>query len=157
MNQSIILGIGTGRCGLKALAKLLNQQPDVLSSYEELPFLPWQVADGERVIKARFARFRSTGHGRILGDMASFYLPYLEIAMAAEPGIRIVCLRRPQEEVVVKYCEWLDQAMPLPTNHWAKKPPPGWHHDPLRTPTFPQYEVQSREVGIRRYWDEYHQ
>ena len=156
MTQSIILGIGTGRCGLRSLTTLLNQQPEVQASYKELPFLTWRVADGERIIKARFARFRNTGRGRILGDVAPFYLPYLEIAIAAEPGIRIVCLRRPREEVVASYCEWLDQTMPLPTDHWAKQPAAGWHHDLVRTPTFPQYDTQSREEGIRRYWDEYY-
>src|SRR5208283_1305352 len=156
MSQSIILGIGTGRCGLRSLTTLLNQQPEVQSSYKELPWLPWRAADGERIIKARLARFRNMGRGKILGDVAPFYLPYLEIAIAAEPGIRIVCLRRPREEVVASYCQWLDQTMPLPTNHWAKQPAAGWHHDPVKTPTFPQYNVQSREEGIRRYWDEYH-
>jgi len=37
-----------------------------------------------------------------------------------------VCLKRPREEVVASFCEWLDQTMPLPTNHWAKQPAPGW-------------------------------
>ena len=73
MTQSIILGIGAGRCGLRSLTTLLNQQPEVQASYRELPFLTWRVADGERIIKARFARFRNTGRGRILGDVAPFY------------------------------------------------------------------------------------
>ena len=42
MNQSIVLGIGTGRCGLRSLAKILNQQPETQSSYEEPPLLPWK-------------------------------------------------------------------------------------------------------------------
>ena len=156
MNQSIVLGIGTGRCGLRSLAKVLNQQAETQSSYEEPPLLPWRFSDGERVIRERFARFRQNGHGRILCDVASFYLPYLEIALAAEPGIRIIAMKRPREEVVVSFCEWLDQAFPLPTNHWAEQPP-GWHHDLLRSRTYPQYETQNREEGIRRYWDEYYQ
>ena len=157
MNQSIVLGIGTGRCGLRSLAKILNQQPETQCSYEEPPLLAWKLADGERVVRERFARFRQNGHGRILCDAASFYLPYLEIAIAAEPDIRVICLRRPREEVVVSFCEWLDRSFPLSTNHWADQPAPGWHHDPLRTRTFPQYETQNREEGIRRYWDEYYQ
>ena len=156
MNQSIVLGIGTGRCGLRSLAKILNQQPETQSSYEEPPLLPWS-GRRERVIRERFARFRQNGRGRILCDVASFYLPYLEVALAAEPGIRIICLKRPREEVVVSFCEWLDKSFPLPTNHWAEQPAPGWHHDPLRTRTLPQYETQNREEGIRRYWDEYYQ
>jgi hypothetical protein len=30
MKQSIILGIGTGRCGMGSLAKVLNQQSDAV-------------------------------------------------------------------------------------------------------------------------------
>ena len=82
MNPSIVLGIGTGRCGLRSLAKLLNQQPETQSSYEEPPLLPWKSCDGDRVVRERFARFRQNGRGRILCDVASFYLPYLEAAMA---------------------------------------------------------------------------
>jgi len=105
MKQSIILGIGAGRCGLASLARILNGQPDVQCSYDEPPLLPWtpdvqpaavRLADGEGeqgpggVIRARFARFRQHGTARRLGDVASFYLPYLEEAIAAEPDIRIV-------------------------------------------------------------------
>jgi hypothetical protein len=156
MNQSIVLGIGTGRCGLRSLAKLLNQQPETQSSYEEPPLLPWKPSDAERVIRERFARFRARGREQILCDVASFYLPYLDAAIAAEPSIRIICFRRPREEVVVSFCEWLDASFPLPTNHWTDRPALGWHHDPLRTPTYPQYDTQNREEAIRRYWDEYY-
>jgi len=170
MTQSIILGIGAGRCGLASLARILNGQPDVQCSYDEPPLLPWmpdvqpaavRLADGEGeqgpggVIRARFARFRQHGTARRLGDVASSYLPYLEEAIAAEPDIRIVCLKRPRDEVIASFCRWLDRSMPLPTNHWARQPAEGWHHDLLRTRTFPQYDTTDREEGIGRYWDEY--
>ncbi len=41
MKQSLILGIGAGRCGLASLARILNGQPDVQCSYDEPPLLPW--------------------------------------------------------------------------------------------------------------------
>jgi hypothetical protein len=76
MKQSIILGIGTGRCGTASLAKVLNRQAEANCSYEEPPLLPWRPADSaERVIRERFARFRNVGKARLLGDVASFYLP----------------------------------------------------------------------------------
>ena len=46
--------------------------------------------------------------------------------------------------------------MPLPTNHWAREPADGWHHDPLRSRNFPKYDTGDREEGIGRYWDEYY-
>jgi hypothetical protein len=157
MKQSIILGIGTGRCGIGSLAKVLNQQKDAQCAFEDPPLLPWSRSDDPGMIQRRFARFRRFGTAKLLGDAASFYLPYLEDVIAAEPDVRIICLKRPLEEVVASFCEWLDRTMPLPINHWAREPLPGWHHDPLRTRTFPQYDVQKREDGIRRYWEEYYQ
>ena len=156
MRQSIILGVGTGRCGSFSLVRVLNLQKEAQCSHEEPPLLPWKRNDGPRVIRERFARFRQFGKKRLLGDVASFYLPYLEDAIAAEPDVRIVCLKRPREKVVTSFCHWLDQTMPLPTNHWARQPAPGWHHDPLWTRIFPHYDTVNREEGIRRYWDEYH-
>ena len=156
MKQSIVLGIGTGRCGLRSLAKVLNQQQNLQCSYEEPPLLTWKPIEAERVIRERFSRFRKNGKGRILCDVASFYLPYVEAALKTESDCRVICFRRSREDVVTSFCEWLEQSFPLPTNHWAEQPAPGWHHDPLRTRTFPQYDTQKREEGIRRYWEEYY-
>ena len=102
MKQYIILGIGTGRCGTGSLARVLNQQPDAVCSYDEPPLLPWKRSDdGQRMLRERFARFRLHAAKGILGDVARFYLPYVEDAIAVEPDVRIVCLRRPREEVVM--------------------------------------------------------
>ena len=125
LNQHIILGIGSGRCGTLSLAHMLNRQPGVQVSHEERPRLPWKRLPGERVIRERFARMRRHGNRRILGDVALFYLPYVEDAIVIEPSIRIVCLKRPREEVVQSFCSWLDRVHPLPTNHWAVRPAPG--------------------------------
>jgi hypothetical protein len=152
----------------------LEQQACAQCSFEELPWLPWNGSDtvpavssqangnqtaasvSQRVLQERFARFRLHGKARLLGDVASFYLPYLEDAIAVEPDIRIVCFKRPREEVIASLCQWTDQMTPLPTNHWAKQPAPGWHHDVTRSRTFPQYDTQNREEGAGCYWDEYY-
>jgi len=195
--QKIVLGIGTGQCGLERLAAAVNRQPEAQSAYEEAPWLEWREpgagsrehgagsegdaetptrfagtphGDGEstpaqdlrpktQVLIARFARFRKNAKpGKVLlGDCASFYLPYLEAVIALEPDVRIVCLKRPREEVVAGFCQWLDQSTPLPMNHWARQPAPGWHHDPNRTRIYPQYDTPVREEGIRLYWEEYYQ
>ncbi len=157
MTQSIILGIGSGRCGTLSLAEVLNRQPGTFVTHEEPPRLPWRREPGDRVIRERFARFRRTRQGDRLGDVASFYLPYVEDAIALEPSIRVVCLRRPREEVIRSFCRWLDRVHPLPTNHWAENPAPGWYHEPIWTRIFPQYQTQNREEGIGRYWDEYYE
>jgi hypothetical protein len=156
MTSRIILGIGSGRCGTFSLARLLNQQPDAQVAYESPPLLPWLRPAGDRILRERFARFRRLGTAGTLGDVASFYLPYIDDAIALEPEIRIVCLKRPREEVVADFCRWLDDTYVLPTNHWAEDPIPGRHHVPDRSLIYPHYETQDRAEGIRRYWDEYY-
>jgi hypothetical protein len=156
MQQRIVLGMGSGRCGTLSLAHVLGRQPGVMISHEDPPLLHWRREPGRDVILERFARWRRTRQAAIVGDVASFYLPYVEDAIALEPAIRIVCLKRPREEVVRSFCQWLDRVQPLPTNHWAEEPVAGWYHDPVWTRIFPQYDIQDREEGIRRYWDEYY-
>lgn len=74
LNQHIILGLGSGRCGTLSLAHVLNRQPGVQVSHEERPRLPWKRLPGEWVIRERFARMRGQRNGRIVDDVASFYL-----------------------------------------------------------------------------------
>ena len=115
MNRRIILAISVAGVA----------EPGVQVSHEEPPKLPWKKLPGERVIRERFARMRRHRDGRILGDVASFYLPYVQNAIAVEPAIRIVCLKRPREEVVRSFCSWLDrgslppdQSLGLATRAW---------------------------------------
>lgn len=155
--QAIVLGMGTGRCGTHTLAELLNRQPDASFTHEQPPLLPWRPVPDWSAIRERLRRLRGTRPQRLIGDVALFYLPYVEEAIALEPEIRVICLERPREEVVASFCRWADTIHPLPTDHWADEPPAGWHHDPIWSRIFPKYAgLTSREERIGRYWDEYH-
>ncbi len=156
MDQRIVLGIGTGRCGTNALAHFLNQQPEFDVTHEQWPLLPWTSRFAADLIRERFARIRRQRTARVIGDVASFYLPYLDEALKLERDLRVICLKRPRDDVVRSFGDWLDKVHPLPTNHWAQQPAPGWYHEPVYTRMFPQYDLQDRAAGIARYWDEYY-
>src|SRR5262249_28456459 len=128
-SASIILGLGSGRCGTHTLAEVLGQQPEAHFTHEQPPLLAWRRAPPAPGIRERLVRLRRTRLGRYIGDVASFYLPYAEEAIAAEPGIRMICLERPREEVVASFGRWLDAIYPIPTDHWSRVPALGWHHD----------------------------
>src|SRR2546423_307998 len=134
--RRILLGIGSGRCGTRSLANLLNRQPGTQVTHEEPPRLPWRIPH-DRAMTHRLAQIEP-----IVGDVASYFLPYVQQAIEYSPGIRIVCLKRPREEVIDSFCRWLDKVHPLPTNHWAARPALGWHHEPIWTRIFPQYDLQ---------------
>lgn len=153
-SRRIILGMGTGRCGTRSLATLLNRQAGAKVTHEEYPLLMWRSPRRENLVE-RLNRILTSRKAKIVGDVASFYLPYAEAAIEFDPEIRIVCLQRPRKEVIHSFCQWIDKVHPLPTNHWARQPAPGWYHEPIWTPIFPQYDTTDRLKGIGRYWDEY--
>jgi hypothetical protein len=153
---SLILGLGTGRCGTHSLTELLNRQPDSLFTHEELPILHWKQLPGRPGIAERIRRIRRSRSARFIGDVALFYLPYVEEIIALEPDVRLICLERPRDQVVSSFCKILDSSMPLPTDHWSAVPADGWYHDPAWTPMFPQYDLSDRQASLERYWDDYH-
>lgn len=154
--QTLVLGIGTGRCGLSSLASILNRQPDTKVSRYEPPYLPWRRERAQWPVIQRVEFLLEREAKRVAGDVASYYLPYVEEMISVFPNLRVVCLKRSCEETLTSFCRWLDRHGPLRYNHWSKKPVHDWHHDPVWTMVYPQYDTTDREEGLRRYWDDYY-
>src|SRR5580692_3740361 len=104
----IILIVGTGRCGIVSLLNVLAKQPGTWTTLEEVPLLPWKRTAGDRVMRERLARMRRMRDSHFLVDGASFYLPYLEDAIAVDPDVRVIGLLRPRDEVVASFGRFLD-------------------------------------------------
>ncbi|MBQ3225614.1 MAG: hypothetical protein IJB48_01005 [Clostridia bacterium] len=159
----IVLGLGTGQCGLKLLADILNAQQDCAISYEDPRSLPWKHNPAHLVgcenfipsIKECFVRWNNTRSESILGDVASFYLPYVEEAMSAEENIRIVCLQRSKEEVVAAFERSIYLSSPRPIDNWSENLEAGWYRHPTRFRFYPKYQVSSRREALELYWEEY--
>lgn len=162
-HKRFVFGIGTGRCGTLSLAQFLNNQPDATVTHEMRPLLRWDVTDDEkqRIAMARCERMARQSAASLVGDIASFYLPYVPFLLQANPDTRVVCLRRPRYEVIGSFIEWLKRTEPLPVNHWLENPwRRGEHqrefHSPVWSRIFPKYPDVTLEEGIGRYWDEYY-
>lgn len=154
--QRLVLGMGAGQCGLNLLAEILGQQPSSRVTLEQRPLLPWVQPAGRPGIRQRFDRWTSQHQERIVGDIATFYLPYVEEAIGLRPDLRVVCLKRPSDEIVAGYCRQIDQQFSIPTNHWSVDPGPEWTSDPQWSATFPQYDTTDRVTAVRRYCQEYY-
>lgn len=154
--RQIFLGTGAGQCGMNLLAEILGQQASSRITLEQRPLLPWNQPAGQPGIRERMERWAAKHEEQILGDVATFYLPYVEQAIAFDPDVRIVCLQRPCDEIVAAYCRQIDQHFSVPTDHWSAVPAPGWSHDPLWTRTFPQYDAPDRVTALRMYYDDYY-
>jgi hypothetical protein len=153
----VILGVGTGRCGTLSLTRLLNRQAGVLVTHERPPYLPWNCENPRDLVTARLNAIRADSPGAVIGgDVAFFYLNYLQDALELDGQLRVVCLRRPKHEVVASYRRWISCRSGPHVNHWAPTGN-GWCHDPVWTPCYPQYDTSDMNEGVRRFWDEYHQ
>ncbi len=154
MSQRIVLGMGAGQCGLNLLFEILAKQASSRMTMDQAPVLPWTLDPKENRVKERLARWKKQLQERFVGDVATFYLPYVEQFIAEEPDCRLICLKRPREEVVASFCKYLDEKAPNPTDHWSDEPAAGWYHDPIWSRAFPQYPVHDRVEGCGLYWEE---
>lgn len=156
MARQLILGLGAGQCGLELLAEILEQQPSTRVVLQQPPLLPWGGTVGASGFHDRLRRLLTTTRERFLGDVASFHLPYVEQAVSFDPTIRMVCLKRPVDEIVTGFVAALNRNPRTPIDHWSERPMPPFEPHLLWSRTFPKYDVADRETGIRRYWADYY-
>ena len=81
--KTLVIGLGTGRCGTRTFASVLNDQIDSDVTHEGLPLgkkmffrrpLPWRVNSflGRKTINKIAYR-----PAKLVGDVALYYLPYI--------------------------------------------------------------------------------
>jgi len=153
-----IVGCGTGRCGTVSLATLLNDQEDWTCTHEMPPLLPWEI---DNVLASnRIKHFNS--HDKI-GDIASYYLPYVEMMFEEIEDLKVICLKRKKKDTVKSYMAKMDNTDP-PRNHWADHDGEIWTSDSRYDPVYPNYDLgldlkpraYKREL-IRTHWEEYYE
>ncbi len=146
-DKKLVFGVGTGRCGSVSLSILLNEQADASVSHElSGHILPWLYDESllERVLEHILER--SNG---IVGDVASFYLPYVHRILEWFPDAKFVCLKRDRDlciaSLIAKHGKFnLYQDGVSPGNVWQ-----------TASPTFSS--ELSREEATAAYYDLYHE
>lgn len=147
--ETIIVVLGTGRCGTKSLHTLLNEQPGVTSTHEfggQL-LLPWRP--DQRLFKQAL-QVLMTADTPIVASVASFQLPYVHMFREALPNktLKFVCLERDRTEVIESFMAWTGRK-----NHWQPRPefPNVYDH------CFPTCNKSITKQGaIGKYWSQYH-
>jgi hypothetical protein len=146
--QTVVIGCGTGRCGTKSLSKLIDDCQQALCTHERRPILPWAFSDVH--LQARVHDLQRAD-SPVVGDVAYYYLPYLERLIEMIPDLKVVCLERDRQEVIDSYMQktqgW---------NHWYEHDGKAWAYDPFWDATYPKYPIAYKPDAIGAYWDEYH-
>jgi hypothetical protein len=114
----LVIGLGTGRCGTTTFSHILRSQrgTKALFSHELHPVLPWAAGENasaaSALAAARVEELLARAAGRVggpgappvpVGDVASFYLPFVRAMLVAEPGAKFVVLQRPRRAVVASF------------------------------------------------------
>ncbi|MEE4261234.1 MAG: sulfotransferase [Desulfobacteraceae bacterium] len=146
-DKTVFIGCGTGRCGTTSLAKLIAGCKDAVCHHERRPLLPWVFL--EELFQERVKWFSMSTAG-ITGDVAFFYLPYLEKLIGVFPRLKIVCLERNRQAVIDSFL-WKTQWQ----NRWVNHDGTEWVKDTVWDKTFPKYAIADKARAIGAYWDEY--
>lgn len=199
----IVIGLGSGRTGTASLAHLFDSQPGGLCFHELNP--SGAVFDGnpqpmlntinefqaildggdKRLLAIDYARpasvktynkLQQMPRVRLLGDIAFYYLNYVDVILARNSRVKFVCIKRDKAQTVASWLQkstikrwrslWLaDRLKALITrtpytreyNYWMEHDGSVWQPDPVWDKTFPKFEAASKREAIERYWDNYYE
>jgi len=159
--KKIIIGVGTGRCGTCSLANILDKQKNCAVTHESNPLLFWEFS--KEKINQKLQSLLDY-KGKFVGDIASYYLPYVEYILKRYPSTKVICLKRPKQETVKSFMKitprfnhWVSSKMmedkgdyyiDYKKRRWIKN---YWDN------CFPKYDVKSKEEALELYWEEYYE
>ncbi len=144
----LVFGLGTGRCGTTSVARLLDQQPDCEVFHEYFGYdLP--ARGGEAFVDAFLARAARSPR-RLVGDVFSAWLYYVERIVEAAPETRFVCLKRDRTGTVKSFDRWSG-----PRNFWTPHDGSEWQAD-VWDHCFPDFPAVGKGESIGLYWDDYY-
>jgi hypothetical protein len=197
----IVIGLGTGRSGTASLAKLLGSQQDAMCFHEMNPSCvrfsgtPRPVLNtidefqsilnggdpsmltvdlSRRVSAEAYDRLCQMRRVRLIGDVAFYYLHYVEDILARNANVRFICLKRERQATIESWVKkaaimrWRSKHIadrlasfitraPYYTsrNFWMEHDGSDWHPDPVWDKCFPKFVARDMREAIGQYWDMY--
>lgn len=115
-------------------------------THEKRPLLPWKV---DKVLLQERIKYFNNNYN--VGDVAFFYLPYLEDLLDNVDSLKVICLKRDREETIASYMKKTQGR-----NHWLDHDGEKWRKDPVWDKCYPNYKLPSKEEAIREYWHKYY-
>ena len=202
MRIVIVIGLGTGRSGTASLAKLLGAQREAFCFHEMNPVCvrfsgtPRPVLNAideyqaildagdpsmltvdlsRRVVAKAYDELCKMRRVRLIGDVAFYYLTYVEAIAARNPNVRFLCLRRDIDETVASWIgksrisrwpskyladrlgAWITRTrFHESRNFWMEHDGTRWERDPVWDKCFPKFQAATMPEAIRRYCEFYY-
>tara|TARA_B110000503_G_scaffold34861_2_gene56923 strand:- start:49236 stop:49919 length:684 start_codon:yes stop_codon:yes gene_type:complete len=122
-----------------------------------------------------YEKLQSMGQVKLIGDIAFYYLNYIDELFEVAPQCVAVCMKRDREATVGSWLKksaigrwrslwladrlksWLTR-MPFYTeyNFWQDHDGSHWMKEPVWDSCFPKFEAASKKEAIEMYWDYYY-
>lgn len=87
---------------------------------------------------------------KYVGDVASYYLPYLEYIIGEYKFTKSIVLKRPKSEVVKSF---ILKTRKFKDSHWSKN---RIEEENQWSKIFLKYDLDDKEKAIGRYWEDYY-
>lgn len=199
----IVFGLGTGRSGTASLAKLLNAQKDAMCFHEMNPSCvrffgtPRPILNtvdeyqtildggdpsmltvdlGRGVATKAYDELCTMPRVGLIGDIAFYYLSYVDAIVARNPNVRFVCLKRDKNATVKSWMaksqleRWRSKRIAdklgaaitrepyqESRNFWMEHDGIEWAKDPIWDKCFPKFAGPTKIEAIAQYWDYYYE
>ena len=157
--KTVIIGIGTGRCGTMSFAKFLDQQPHTMVTHE------WNYCRGFRWNEASFSSAKArhkaflARKGRFVGDVALWNLPYA-IYFLRFPTVKVIALKRTKNDTVKSFERWFGRMRHFPWITANQRRLTSFKDNNIYDNCYPKYIFPVREPSIAEgasiYWDDYY-
>ncbi len=198
----IVIGLGSGRSGTASLTSLLHRQSGGICFHEMNPSCAvfsgnpqshvntvhefqkllrgddraWLSIDYSRPSSVKtYEKLQGMEELTLIGDIAFYYLNYVDELLLFAPECVFICIRRDREETVSSWLKkssikrwrslwiadklksWLTRT-PFYTeyNYWQEHDGSQWKKDPVWDSCFPKFEASSKKEAIGMYWDYYY-
>jgi len=198
----IVIGLGSGRTGTASLSHMIGSQRDAICFHELNPAGSTfsgnpqpalnTIAEFQKILDggeknrlaidysrpasvATYAELQKMESVGLLGDIAYYYLTYVDEILAVNQNVRFVCIKRDRHETIESWlvksaiyrwrslwlADWLKSLITRTPfykakNYWQEHDGSRYKHDSVWDSTFPKFEASSRREAIGKYWDYYY-
>jgi len=147
--NTLVIGVGTGRCGTKSLTRLLSVQKSTFSTHERFgPQVRWDCPPN--LWPYRLWLDTERNERDVVADIhfvwTSHIGTFLHWANNDNRKVRVVALKRDVDEVVDSYDKWKPNS-----DHWSfhgyrDTKPDQWDK------CYPTFDTENKREGIRSFW-----
>jgi hypothetical protein len=154
MQKQLIIGCGTGRCGTKSLSRFLNSQKTALCSHEleflSPRFLPIWDQNEKEILHHLEDLISQTNEKSLkyIGDVAMFYLPYVDAILEKWPNTIFICLQREKSKTVQSFMK-----KTVGGDFWRSS----LDYQNTWSDVFPKFKASSKKESVEMYWDFYYE